>query len=380
MPHFADATWRGPRMLARPSANVEWWQPSPALESSSLVPADFSSLARGLCGVTLTGGCENTTQLASGSWAGLPSLSECEARCRGCTRCHFVSFSRRTNDCSWYHDCLEGQFITLHLRNQAYRTRHVRAAPPALPPPPTSLRKTTTLVVVLNEVRAGQLTWRRFARYLLRPLSAEFALCVSASDARRASQEQGGTGPRGAFYRRARYVWKMPEFEDWAEGFDEVRRLSSVKPNTRTHHHTQPRDLAFARMTCIAGAALAGAPPLRYARRAGLALCGCARENAGGECISCGDGQRSGFGSRDSTQVLGCASRGQRPLAWRSTRHGARIRRNSALRALVSCPAAQAAGSRRGVRAVCRDAVGPSVVHAAPAARQIPPLGRGEGP
>ena len=48
----------------------------------------------------------------SGGWAakanGINSLMDCAAHCRKCARCRFASYSRTTDDCSWYASCGEG--------------------------------------------------------------------------------------------------------------------------------------------------------------------------------------------------------------------------------------------------------------------------------
>ena len=54
----------------------------------------------GLCAPTE--GAGDCTDGHSGSWAEA-SLASCEARCRACRRCNFISFSRLHRDCSWYH-------------------------------------------------------------------------------------------------------------------------------------------------------------------------------------------------------------------------------------------------------------------------------------
>eukprot|EP00966_Prymnesium_polylepis_P227078 5254401-Prymnesium_polylepis.1 len=36
----------------------------------------------------------------------IPNLSACVARCHGCKRCNYVSYSLLNHDCSWYHSCV----------------------------------------------------------------------------------------------------------------------------------------------------------------------------------------------------------------------------------------------------------------------------------
>jgi hypothetical protein len=65
---------------------------------------NLTAAIRGLCAKTWQrGDCESD---GSGSFTGrIASLEACEARCRTCTRCAFVSYSRLANDCSWYTRC-----------------------------------------------------------------------------------------------------------------------------------------------------------------------------------------------------------------------------------------------------------------------------------
>ena len=85
----------------------------------------------GFCGRTindLAGACAHGD---SGSWSGVPSLAACAAKCLGCSRCNYVSFSKLADDCSWYRECrvltqrvgdphnraLDGSFRTARVRN-----------------------------------------------------------------------------------------------------------------------------------------------------------------------------------------------------------------------------------------------------------------------
>lgn len=69
----------------------------------------------------------------------------------------------------------------------------------------------STLVVILAETRASQTTFAQFEKYILQAFDADLALCV-------ADNEREDTG--NAFYKRARYVWKSPEYEDWGDGIE----------------------------------------------------------------------------------------------------------------------------------------------------------------
>lgn len=62
----------------------------------------------GYCGVTIDweGDCALGEQ---GSWRaaanGIHDLPACAARCQRCSRCEFVSFSRKNDECGWFHEC-----------------------------------------------------------------------------------------------------------------------------------------------------------------------------------------------------------------------------------------------------------------------------------
>mmetsp|Transcript_34596 Transcript_34596/g.73876 ORF Transcript_34596/g.73876 Transcript_34596/m.73876 type:complete len:203 (+) Transcript_34596:117-725(+) len=40
---------------------------------------------------------------ATGSWAA--ALFQCTHMCKGCANCHYISFSNRNRDCSWFNSC-----------------------------------------------------------------------------------------------------------------------------------------------------------------------------------------------------------------------------------------------------------------------------------
>ena len=76
----------------------------PVWTRAERAPGGNLTAIRGLCAKTWRrGDCESDE---SGSFLDdINSLEACEARCRTCTRCAFVSYSRLANDCSWYARC-----------------------------------------------------------------------------------------------------------------------------------------------------------------------------------------------------------------------------------------------------------------------------------
>ncbi len=88
----------------------------------------------------------------------------------------------------------------------------------------------STLVIVLAETRAHEHTFDLFASNVLGTYDADLCLCVA--DNPREDTEN-------PFYKKAEYVWKFPEPEDWGEAFDfacesedgdpEWRQLLSIK-------------------------------------------------------------------------------------------------------------------------------------------------------
>tara|TARA_B110001452_G_scaffold120647_1_gene100126 strand:- start:401 stop:2122 length:1722 start_codon:yes stop_codon:yes gene_type:complete len=80
----------------------------------------------GFCAVTSVGeGVHCSPQDHQGSW-GKPDLTlqSCIARCAACQRCHFVSYSRKEMDCSWFRHCGS----TLLQGATAHTTFHVRSS------------------------------------------------------------------------------------------------------------------------------------------------------------------------------------------------------------------------------------------------------------
>jgi hypothetical protein len=91
-------------------------------------PGSTLSSSTGHCGVTAGGVVSDCDHGDSGAWDTrehrIHSLQACVTRCRSCARCHFVSFSAASRDCSWYHACDEpGQ---LEYGGSRFRTVQVR--------------------------------------------------------------------------------------------------------------------------------------------------------------------------------------------------------------------------------------------------------------
>lgn len=67
-----------------------------------------------------------------------------------------------------------------------------------------------TIVILLGNARGGEKTWRRMYENLLQPYNADLALCFGYSEDKSAS-----------LYQNAKYIWELPEYEEWADYFVE---------------------------------------------------------------------------------------------------------------------------------------------------------------
>ena len=72
-----------------------------------------------------------------------------------------------------------------------------------------------TLVCVIGQTRARQLTWPSFKKNVLDELQADLALVIHLGN------NYDYSNP---FWQHANYKWPSPEYEDWADGFDEAQR------------------------------------------------------------------------------------------------------------------------------------------------------------
>ena len=96
---------------------------------------DFEySLARpqmGYCAPTLEPG--DCARGIKGGWnstaLGIADFAGCAARCRGCARCHYVSFSPLHEDCSWFHTC-EMSDLRMRWAGYTYETAAVSSSAP----------------------------------------------------------------------------------------------------------------------------------------------------------------------------------------------------------------------------------------------------------
>ena len=83
------------------------------------------TLEPGDCARGIKGGW-NSTALCIADFAG------CAARCRGCARCRYVSFSRLHEDCSWFHTC-EMADLRMRWAGYTYETAVVSSNAPRAP-------------------------------------------------------------------------------------------------------------------------------------------------------------------------------------------------------------------------------------------------------
>jgi hypothetical protein len=74
----------------------------------------------------------------------------------------------------------------------------------------TSARKQNrTLVALVGNIRGGEAVWNSLYRHVLDVNQADLALVVGA-DANHTS----------SLYSRAKYIWEIPEYDDWSKGID----------------------------------------------------------------------------------------------------------------------------------------------------------------
>lgn len=69
--------------------------------------------------------------------------------------------------------------------------------------------KNKTLVLLTGTVRGGEPTWNSLYKHLLDYNSADLAMVIQQSNDHSSS-----------LYDRARYIWEIPNFNDWADAFD----------------------------------------------------------------------------------------------------------------------------------------------------------------
>ena len=95
-------------------------EPLVHIESPALLPPEVAAAAsprtatalpavspplEGYCDTTSDGQGERCESYeAKGTWR-VAEEASCISRCAACSRCHFVSFSQRFSDCSWFRHC-----------------------------------------------------------------------------------------------------------------------------------------------------------------------------------------------------------------------------------------------------------------------------------
>lgn len=70
-----------------------------------------------------------------------------------------------------------------------------------------------TLTILIGSARGGEETWETMYRHLLVPYESDLALCFGATDSKESS-----------LYRKAKYQWEIPEFENWREYYEQIFR------------------------------------------------------------------------------------------------------------------------------------------------------------
>ena len=73
-----------------------------------------------------------------------------------------------------------------------------------------------TLVIVLGNVRGGTPAWKSMIREVLDPNMADLALLVGEGDPSNPPPE------RTLLHDRAKYIWTVPEFDDWADAMEDI--------------------------------------------------------------------------------------------------------------------------------------------------------------
>jgi hypothetical protein len=81
--------------------------------------------------------------------------------------------------------------------------------------PEGGTKSNRTLVVVLGNVRGGEPAWRSMCQHLLDANNADLALLIGEGD-------PGTAQPKTLLHQRAKYIWTVPEFDDWADAMDDI--------------------------------------------------------------------------------------------------------------------------------------------------------------
>ena len=75
-----------------------------------------------------------------------------------------------------------------------------------------------TLVILIGNLRCGENAWQSLYRNLLDVNSADLGLIGTNDD--------GGRYPNASLFSRAKYVWKTPEYDEWADALDLINGTS----------------------------------------------------------------------------------------------------------------------------------------------------------
>jgi len=67
-----------------------------------------------------------------------------------------------------------------------------------------------TLVILIGNARGGEKTWHTMYEHLLKPFNADLALCFGYKENKTES-----------LYEKAKYIWELPEYEEWADFYVE---------------------------------------------------------------------------------------------------------------------------------------------------------------
>ena len=131
--------------------------------------------------------------------------------------------------------------------------------------PPAAAGAIRTLVVLLSETRSWDLTWDRFEAHLLRPLSAELALCVHVSDNRTHGHAAN------PFYRRASFIWVFHQPNNFSEAFDQA---FDHERRVHAYPHTSWRELLGVKSDHNTGSWLGGVAGATILKEDGLGQIG----------------------------------------------------------------------------------------------------------
>lgn len=218
-----------------------------SMSSRKLPP--FSEWTRGFCGRTdADRGGHCTPNDFKGSWALGLSPEQCVARCIGCPRCGYVSYSPADLDCSWFAlstnltmkkklriDCEKLRTGFSWVRGSTgHRTLRVRGDDglPLYGKREAPSEPHRTLVLLLGGLRGGEAAWSSLYRNLVEPnrphIDVALVLGIKASRlawARKTSLVQ-----------RATYAWLMREVPEWGSQLDELANSTSWRNTLAAQH------------------------------------------------------------------------------------------------------------------------------------------------